>query len=79
MFKFKERDFVLNKNKITSITSLLNGRYTFEFDGMVGRVKGIKNIMCGVPDYIVVYGDKEVTEFEGDLIIVKPDPELENQ
>ncbi|WP_297418977.1 hypothetical protein [Clostridium sp.] len=75
MNNFKKGDFVINRKDITSITSLLNGKFTFEFT----KQGIVHDLNCGEQYRNIKYGDNIITELVDDLILVKCDPELEEK
>lgn len=72
MKKFNIGDLVINKNKIKSITSLINGKYMIEFEGCVGTITEI----VGATGSIVQYKKQKIKENNKDLILVKTDPSI---
>lgn len=65
-------DHVINKNQIESITSLINGDFTVNFQGPSGIITGIDEAQA----YSTVKYDDEVKrEFIDDLILIKAEVE----
>lgn len=73
--KLKKGDYVINQYQIQSITSLIDGTFTVDFDGSVGKIEEIEGFKYGKYSYRIKRNGKIESEIEDDLILVKPEIE----